>query len=143
MDVFDALNSSESLNDSQIQIEGFIALVSGRLCLIDSSVMSDFKNVPKIYVSNSDIMYAIRDVILPLGGGEGFIFHRSRIIGRLRRDVDLYIEIISLSIEKRVDYIYLDIDITENNISKMKIKYPNLIGTGRRSKSGDYMDAFE
>ncbi|AQL37950.1 hypothetical protein [Pseudomonas syringae] len=104
-----------------IKISGWLVIVDYRLFVIPEDYVGDYKSSARIEFFDSAVIFSVADKILPLGGGESFIFHRAAVVGRpVAGGVFLQIDPISLDVEERsVGYVHIkmeDEDVIGNRV---------------------------
>jgi hypothetical protein len=120
-------------------LSGWLVIIGNELFILEESYAEPYEVSKKVRILNSDIVYAVRDRIYPLGGGKSFVFHRVKAIGRFVSVEDSTIDIESLCVyEKPAGFISIDID--SKNIELCKRKYGAYILNGGNSSSGDWLD---
>jgi len=60
-----------------MELSGWMTMIGGDLCLLEDDYGEDFRQAPRRRVSDQRVLYALIDVVEPLGG-ECFLFHRFR-----------------------------------------------------------------
>lgn len=126
MDVRSALDKSPNeatAISAEQELSGWLVIIDNELYLLEENLCEDYKQSLKIKLSDRNIIYAIRQKILPLGGGESFIFHKAKVTGFLQFGVSPEIVARSLYIQERGHDDMIAIDITQNAISNGKKQY--------------------
>lgn len=120
-------------------LSGWLVIIGDELFILEENYAAPYDISKKLRISNSDIAYAVRDRIYPLGGGRSFVFHRAKATGRFVSVEDSTIDIESLCVyEKPAGFISIDMDA--KNIELCKRKYGAYIFNGGNSSSGDWLD---
>lgn len=105
-----------------MDLRGWLVIIDGELFLLDCNLSSDYKVTPKIRLKEYSIVYLIRQAIMPLGGGESFVFHESRVMGELHRAP--YPEVlVSRIFVKEFGGEMMELDISRRSIEEAKEKY--------------------
>lgn len=126
MDVRSALDKSPNeatAISAEQELSGWLVIIDNELYLLEENLCEDYKQSLKIKLSDRNIIYAIRQKILPLGGGESFVFHKAKVTGFLQFGVSPEIVARSLYIQERGHDDMIAIDITQNAISNGKKQY--------------------
>ena len=93
----------------------------------------------RIEVSEPEIIFSVLERILPLGGGNSFIFHRARVCGVMTSGVQRVVKVISMSVEERGGG-FVPIAI-EGSAERHRAKYQEFISK-RGIKSSDWLDYY-
>lgn len=126
MDVRSALDKSPNeatAISAEQELSGWLVIIDNELYLLEENLCEDYKQSLKIKLSDRNIIYAIRQKILPLGGGESFVFHKAKVTGFLQFGVSPEIVARSLYIQERGHDDMIAIDITQNAICNGKKQY--------------------
>lgn len=126
MDVRDFLESSimaSTVADVNVDLDGWLTIIDADLYLLEKEPPEDYRKAIKIRISDWNIVYAIRQAILPLGGGESFVFHRARVVGLLRMGTSPVIDVVSLYIQERGDNKMVPVDISQDAINTGRTRY--------------------
>jgi len=124
----------------KVELAGWLTIVGSKLMLLDEGCSSgNFGKKDAIAIDNSNIVYAIRENILPLGGGESFVFHRVKVAGNLvhREFPCIYVSDICICEKGGV---FLSIDISEASIEMAKKKYGEVFLRKNNNSSKDWLD---
>lgn len=118
---------SQIINDSAksngVDVSGWLVVIDGGLYLLDENLHSDYKRTVSIRLTDPSIMYVVRQSILPLGGGESFVFHEARVIGDLVRYPSPEILVKEIFIKEKGCPDMIKLDISEESIRIAKEKY--------------------
>lgn len=126
--------------ESITTVTGWLVLIGVGLYFLEREYSGDYKAAKKIKIINSEITYAIRDCILPLGGGESFLFHRAEGLGVVVGQCPLSFEIQELRVEE-IGGGWVTVDISQKNILASKLRYEKLLSPAK-SSSGDWLDEY-
>lgn len=120
--VFEITKKSLITASAQVELSGWLVIINGDLYLLEENLPKDYKQAVKLRLTDKDIIYAVRQTILPLGGGESFVFHRAKIVGLLNMETP---EILakSLCVQERGHDEFVAVDITQNAIAAGKMRY--------------------
>jgi hypothetical protein len=135
---YEKLLSEPNAEITEQEFSGWLVIIDDELYLLEENFPENYKEAMKIKISNRDIIYAVRHVIPPLGGGESFVFHRAKLTGILRVGRDPQITPTSLSIEGLGLKGTFPVDLTEANISAMKLRYEAALNYDFFKEMGDY-----
>lgn len=121
--VFEDATKAAITANFQVELSGWLVIIDGDLYLLEEELPEDYKKALKIKLSDREIIYAVRQTILPLGGGESFVFHRAKVTGLL--NIGLFPEIAAktLCVQERGHDEFVAVDITESAISAGKARY--------------------
>lgn len=122
MNVRNALEKNLEHSTEQ-ELSGWLVIIDGDLYLLEENPQEDYKQSKKIKISDRSIMYAIRQTILPLGGGESFVFHKAKVIGLFHMKPSPEIVVKNLYIQERGQSEMIAVDITQNAINHGKERY--------------------
>ena len=139
MDVREFLEnvSKRSAADSQIELDGWLVIVDGDLYLLEEELPSDYKQAAKVKISDRNLIYTIRQAILPLGGGESFVFHPAKVIGLLVAGSSPELIATSLYIQERGHVELAIVDITPAALDAAKTRYEAAINFDFFKEMGD------
>lgn len=115
-------------------MSGWLVVINGELYLIENKYSDPYWSSGKVKISNSEIAFAVRGCISPLGGGASFIFHRAKLSGTVRNLPPVVMEVTEMKIEGDSSGEWVSVDISSKNIEECKLKYGDHI---LRSTSGD------
>jgi hypothetical protein len=124
-----------------VELNGWIVIIDGDLYLLEANYRNKYEESAMIKVVDKHIMFCVRDKILPLGGGQSFMFHKAKIVGSLsvsqRQEIeisprDLFVE------ERGGDFIRIDID--PESVRRSREKYEKTFVEPREGWSGDWLD---
>ncbi|MDG9968243.1 MAG: hypothetical protein ACN6OP_10665 [Pseudomonadales bacterium] len=120
-------------------LEGWLVIINEGLYVLENEYKDPYWDSKKIKIRNSEIIYPVRDKILPLGGGNSFVFHKCRIQGGLVWDAAPMVEVESILVyEKPAGFIA--IDISQAEIARCKKKYGEQFFSNSTSSSRDWLD---
>lgn len=122
-DLFCLLKKSAISAGSKVDLSGWLVIIDGDLYLLEEDLPVDYKKALKIKVLDRDIIYAVRQSILPLGGGDSFVFHRAKVSGLLNFSVAPEVVARDLYIQERGHDDFLLVDIAKDALSKGKARY--------------------
>lgn len=121
-----------------VELEGWLVIIDYKLFLIPENYSESYEDGEKVEMSNPEIMFSVKDEILPLGGGKSFIFHKAKVSGVLIELSPIKIKPTALSVEERGrGFIYIDI---EGCVEKHKARYEDFLNKRQNVKSGDWLD---
>lgn len=126
MDVRSALEkvmNEANPQPTEQELSGWLVIIDNDLYLLEENLHEDYKQSMKIKLSDRSIMYAIRQVILPLGGGESFVFHKAKVTGLLSMEPFPEIVVSNLYLQERGQNDMISVDITQSAIDKGKKCY--------------------
>lgn len=135
--VFDRAMNAHDTASFDIELSGWLVIIDGDLYLLDEDLPEDYKQAIKIKLSDRDIVYAVRQAILPLGGGESFVFHKAKVTGLLHLGTPPEIVARSLYIQERGHDEFMAVDITQNAISVGKTRYESAMNFDFFKEMGD------
>jgi hypothetical protein len=140
MNVRSALESAEmatNAENAEIELNGWIVIIDDDLYIIDEDFPEDYKQASKIRLADRGIIYALCGAILPLGGGESFVFHRAKVVGVLQMKIPLEVIVTSLFIQERGSHEYVAVDITAEAINAGKARYEAALNFDFFKEMGD------
>jgi hypothetical protein len=141
MDVKDLLATINTIDlkveGTSLKVSGWLVLIDENLFLLEQDIKEDYKNSMRLKISNDDIIYAIRQTILPLGGGESFVFHKAEITGLLYSGVPPEILVQELHIQERGQNHMLPVDITPEAIDAGRKRYETAFNFDFFKEMGD------
>lgn len=126
-----------SAADSEIVLDGWLVIIDDSLYLLEEELPSDYKQAAKVRISDRRVIYAIRQAILPLGGGESFVFHRAKMIGLVIVGSSPEIIATSLYIQERGHAELAVVDITPAALDAAKTRYEAAINFDFFKEMGD------
>jgi hypothetical protein len=126
-----------SAADSEIVLDGWLVIIDDSLYLLEEELPSDYKQAAKVRISDRRVIYAIRQAILPLGGGESFVFHRAKVIGLVIVGSSPEIIATSLYIQERGHAELAVVDITPAALDAAKTRYEAAINFDFFKEMGD------
>jgi hypothetical protein len=126
-----------SAASAEIELSGWIVIMNDDLYILDDDLPEDYKQAPKIRLTDRDIIYAIRGEILPLGGGESFVFHKAKVIGVMHKGISPEIIASSLCVQERGSNEFVAVDITAPAISAGKARYESALNFNFFKEMGD------
>ena len=129
--------SKRSAADFQIELDGWLLIIDGGLYLLEENLPSDYKQAAKVKISDRNVIYALRQAILPLGGGESFVFHKAKVIGLLIAGEAPEIVATSLYIQERGHAELAVVDITPAALGAAKARYEAAINFDFFKEMGD------
>jgi hypothetical protein len=139
-DVFEQGDIKASvLSCKALEITGWLVIIGCELCVIRSDYVEPFENNNKVRLSPSDMVFAVRDSVLPLGGGKSFVFHRVRMKGRFDPRSDIF-EVGAILLEVELGK-YVSVDLSAEFTAQAKKKYPGLMDKSD-VESRDWIDYF-
>lgn len=122
-----------------VEVEGWLTMAGGDLVLLEEVRSAASVNDERIEIANPEIIYAIRNQILPLGGGYSFLCHQARISGKIASVSPLSVMVETLAVSERREG-FRDIEINEPAISRGQKKYGHERLLSKKSGSGDWLD---
>lgn len=135
------ISTELELNSTNFEIEGWLTTKGGDLILIENEQIDDNCVDENIIISNFEIIYAIRDRILPLAGGRSFLFHKAKIVGKLVGISPPTVFVEKLRVCER-NSSFLTIDISNNSIESGKEKYGDQLLGNKKPYPVDWLDEF-
>lgn len=135
--LFEKTIKTTSSEKVQIELTGWMVIIDEDLYLLEEELPEDYKQAMKIKLSDNDLIYAVRQAILPLGGGESFVFHRAKVIGCLHMGTSPEIAATNLYIQERGQDKLVEVDITPNAISTGKARYQAALNFDFFKEMGD------
>lgn len=136
-DFFESATKVPNVADVQVDLNGWLVIIDNVLYLLEEELPEDYRQAMKIKLSDWNIVYAIRQAILPLGGGDSFVFHRAKVIGLLRVGVLPEIVATSLYIQERGHDELTPVDITQEAIHAGKTRYEAALNFDFFKEMGD------
>jgi len=122
-----------------VELEGWLVVIDYRLFLIPENYSENYEEGEKVEISNPEIMFSVIDEVLPLAGGNSFIFHRSKALGFLIDVSPIKIKPTALSVEERGGG-FVSINLECDNIERYKARYEDFLKKGQSVKSDDWLD---
>lgn len=122
-----------------VVVTGWLIIIDFKLYLVQVGQAEQVENCEssqRIEVSEPEIIFSVLERILPLGGGNSFIFHRARVCGVMTSGVQ---RVISMSVEERGGG-FVPIAI-EGSAERHRVKYQEFINK-RGIKSSDWLDYY-
>jgi hypothetical protein len=135
--VFEDATKAAITANIQVELSGWLVIIDGDLYLLEEELPEDYKQAFKIKLSDREIIYAVRQTILPLGGGESFIFHRAKVTGLLNMGLSPEIAAKTLCIQEHGHDEFVAVDITQNAISAGKARYEAALNFDFFKEMGD------
>jgi hypothetical protein len=124
-------------NNQPIEITGWLVIINDELYLLDDNLCEDYKKTMKIKVTNRSIIYPIRQAILPLGGGESFVFHKAKLKGYVSIDPWPEIKVEKLWIQESGQADMILVDISKDSIEAAKQRYEAVLNFDFFKEMGD------
>ena len=121
----------------RVELSGWLIFVEAKLFLLEENFGGSFADGKRLRIANSSIIFPVRDKILPLGGGESFIFHKAKIFGELSALGEVVLVVERLFVLERGGDEFFEIDLSSENIEANKKRYGNLL---EKRKSDDWLD---
>ncbi|WP_271103335.1 hypothetical protein [Pseudomonas tohonis] len=125
-----------------VVVTGWLIIIDFKLYLVQvdqAEQVEGCESSQRIEVSEPEIIFSVLERILPLGGGDSFIFHRARVCGVMMSGVQKSVKVISMSVEERGSG-FISIDV-ENCIERHRARYQEFIRK-REVKSRDWLDYY-
>lgn len=125
-----------------VVVTGWLIIIDFKLYLVQVDQAEQVENCEssqRIEVSEPEIIFSVLERILPLGGGNSFIFHRARVCGVMTSGVQRVVKVISMSVEERGGG-FVSIAI-EGSAERHRAKYQEFISK-RGIKSSDWLDCY-
>jgi hypothetical protein len=140
MNVRTALEDMIAISDlkEEVEIDGWLVIIGDDLYILDQDLPEDYKKAPKIKITDKDIIYALCEAILPLGGGESFVFHKAKIIGNLKVGSIPEITVSSLFIQERGSDEFMFVDVATEAIKAAKARYEATLSFDFFREMGDF-----
>lgn len=135
--VLETATKAQSASRFEVELEGWLVVINDELYLLEEELPEDYKQAVKIKISDRNIIYPVRQAILPLGGGESFVFHKAKVNGFLTVEVPVEIVVKNLRIQERGELVFLPIDITQNAIAAAKACYESALNFDFFKEMGD------
>lgn len=120
-----------------VELSGWLVIIGDDLYMLDDDLPDNYEQAPKIKLADWNIVYAVRQAILPLGGGESFVFHRAKVSGLLNMEIPPQVIVSSLYIQERGQDEFVAVDITQNAISAGKARYKAALNFDFFKEMGD------
>ncbi|WP_152622969.1 hypothetical protein [Pseudomonas fluorescens] len=130
---------SSVIGCAALEVTGWLVVIDYELCVIRADYLDPFESNERVRLSNSDIAFAVRDSIFPLGGGSSFVFHRVKVGGCFYVGGNTF-DVGSMLLEVEFGK-YVLLDLSAASVAQAKKKYPGLMersGTNSR----DWIDYF-
>lgn len=134
---FESVATTRNTADVQIELSGWLVIIDDDLYLLEEELPDDYKQAMKIRISDRNIVYAVRQAILPLGGGESFVFHKAKVVGLLHSGVSTEITATNLYIQERGHDELAAVDITPDGLSIAKTRYTEALNFDFFKEMGD------
>lgn len=131
-----ALNSHAS--GSNLDISGWLVIIDGDLYLLEENLHTDYKQSMKIRLTDPSIMYVVRRSVLPLGGGESFVFHKARIVGDLNKSSIPEVVVKELYIQEKGEPNMIQLDVSQDSINSAKKQYESAFDFDFFKEMGDH-----
>lgn len=122
-----------------LEVTGWLVIIDYELCVIRADYLDPFESNDRVRLSDSDIVFAVRESIFPLGGGSSFVFHRVKVFGCFVRKENFF-KVESMSLEAEPGK-YIAIDLSAAFVAQAKKKYPGLMER-TETNSRDWIDYF-
>ncbi|MFU6374974.1 hypothetical protein ACM792_07290 [Metapseudomonas otitidis] len=125
-----------------VLVTGWLIIIDFKLYLVQVDQAEQVENCEssqRIEVSEPEIIFSVLERILPLGGGNSFIFHRARVCGVMASGVQSVVKVISMSVEERGGG-FVSIAIG-GSAERHRAKYQEFISK-RGIKSSDWLDYY-
>jgi hypothetical protein len=122
-----------------VDLQGWLVIVSHKLFLIPEAYSENYEDGERYEISRPEIIFAVAELVLPLGGGKSFIFHRSKLSGVVVGDSPIKIDPVFLSVEERGRG-YISIDVAAASLDKYRERYQAFFEKGRSGNSNDWLD---
>lgn len=120
-----------------VELDGWLVIIGDALYVLDEELPDDYKQAQRIKLTDWNIVYAVRQAILPLGGGESFVFHRAKVIGLLNMEIPPEVIASSLYIQEHGQDEFVAVDITQNAIDAGKARYEAALNFDFFKEMGD------
>jgi hypothetical protein len=123
----------------RVDLQGWLVIINHSLFLVPENYSENYEEGDRYEISRPEIIFAIAELILPLGGGKSFIFHRSNLSGVVVGDSPTKIDPVSLSVEERGRG-YICIDVAAASIDRYRERYEAFCEKGYSVNSNDWLD---
>lgn len=117
---------------------GWLTIIDFRLFLLPVNYSENDEIDSKIEISSSELIFAVIDKVLPLGGGGSFVFHKSEASGFVIQITPAKIKLTALSVEER-GHGFVCVDVSDASIESCRPRYQELLKS-KKIKSGDWLD---
>ncbi|WP_236209839.1 hypothetical protein [Pseudomonas tohonis] len=87
-----------------VVLTGWLIIIDFKLHLVQvdqAEQVEGCESSQRIEISEPEIIFSVLQRILPLGGGNSFIFHRARVCGVMTSGVQQVVKVISMLVEER------------------------------------------
>ncbi|MFJ3118330.1 hypothetical protein ACIPI6_17480 [Pseudomonas protegens] len=133
--VYDSL-LIRSVGGGLVELTGWLVIIDYRLFIVaDVHGKSN-----KVEFFDSAVIFSVEEKILPLGGGDSFIFHRAKVIGWLVEAKPPKIKPVTLNVEERTGEI-VSIDLESKSINKTR--HDEFLRRGDVISSVDWLDFYK
>ncbi|GAB7532017.1 hypothetical protein PS3A_44320 [Pseudomonas sp. 3A(2025)] len=117
---------------------GWLAIIDFRLFLWPVNYSENDEVGSRVEISSPELIFAVIDKILPLGGGRSFVFHKSEALGFIIQLSPVKIKLTALSVEER-GHGFFCVDVSDVSIESCRLRYQELLKS-KNIKSGDWLD---
>lgn len=135
MDVRTVLESPPS--NRPIEVTGWLAIINNELYLLEENLREDYKESFKIKITEKSIIYALRGAVLPLHGGESFVFHKAKLIGYVNINPVPEICVEKLYIQERGETEMISVDINKGALDTARKRYEAVLAFDFLKEMGD------
>lgn len=122
-----------------VDLQGWLVIINHRLFLVPENYCENYAEGDRYEISRPEIIFAVAELVLPLGGGKSFIFHRSKLSGIVVSDSPIKINPVYLSVEERGRG-YICIDVAAASLDRYRERYEDFCEKGRSVNSNDWLD---
>lgn len=121
-----------------VEVTGWLVNIDEALYLLEENLCENYNESMKIRIAERSIIYALCGAILPLGGGESFVFHEAKLTGIIHINPTPEIRVESLYIKERGQTDLSPVDISKSNLDKAKKRYEAALKYDFFKEMGDH-----
>ncbi|WP_081818648.1 hypothetical protein [Pseudomonas sp. PH1b] len=125
-----------------LELFGWLVIIDYRLFLIPCEYGDDYRSGEKIEFFESAVIFSISDKVLPLGGGDSFIFHKAKVVGRLIGTSPPKVSPVRIVVEDR-SLGSIEVCIEDEAMDRNKIRYSDFLKSRGASDSADWLDIYK
>lgn len=122
-----------------VELDGWLVIIDYRLFLIPENYSENYEDGEKYELSSPEIIFSVMDVVLPLGGGKSFIFHKAKVSGVVMGVLPVKIKPVVLSVAERGRG-FVSVDVADSNLERYRSRYEEFLKKGYNIQSADWLD---
>ncbi|UMZ12296.1 hypothetical protein I9018_00885 [Pseudomonas sp. MPFS] len=125
-----------------LELFGWLVIIDYSLFLIPCEYGADYRSGEKIEFCESEVIFSIADKVLPLGGGDSFIFHKAKVLGRLMDTSPPKVSPVRIVVEDR-SLGSIEVCLEDEAMDRNKIRYSEFLKNRGTSDSADWLDIYK